>query len=268
MSDNPLGERGPWELVAEGYASDTQPQLAPYSLAAIELVAPAADARVLDVACGTGTTTLELAPRVDHVTAVDFAANMVELLREQLAVRRIDNVEAWVMDGQDLDLADDSYDAAFSMFGLMFFPDRARGLAELRRTLVPGGRVAVSTWCRAERSPCMQLMLGSLRAAVPELPAGGSISALDTGEALVREMTAAGFRDVAFHEVTRAIERTSAEEAWGAMDRGAVPFVMLREQLGDEEWERRSARGIEFLAREASFPAAFESTAFVGVGTR
>lgn len=78
---NELGRVEPWQRVADGYVEVTRPELAPYSADAIGLVAPASDARVLDVACGPGTMTLQVAPRVARVTAVDFSENMIAHLR-------------------------------------------------------------------------------------------------------------------------------------------------------------------------------------------
>jgi SAM-dependent methyltransferase len=257
----------PWQAVAGGYVEVTRVELAPYSADAIELVAPAAGARALDVACGPGTLSLQLAPRVAHVTAVDFSKNMLAHLRRAARAAAIDNVEAHLMDGQRLELDNASFDAAFSMFGLMFFPDRGRGFAELRRTLVPGGRVAVSTWGPIDESPAMRVLVGALRAAVPKLPEGGSISALDSADKVRGEMVAAGFDGVEVHRVSHSWAYQSAAEAWRVMERGSAPVVMLAAELGDA-WPARSRAAVEHLERALDFPVELEQTALIGVATR
>ena len=52
------------------------------------------------------------------------------------------NVATQTMDGEHLELEDESFDAVISRVGLIYFPDQQKALAEMRRVLVPGGRVA------------------------------------------------------------------------------------------------------------------------------
>lgn len=127
-----------WSRVGQGYTSRFTPTLAAYARTALSLAQPAADAHVLDVAAGPGTLALLAAPDVRHVSALDFSSGMIDRLRHDAAARGLTNVEAVVGDGQALPYADASFDAAFSMFGLIFFPDRARGLGELLRVLWQG----------------------------------------------------------------------------------------------------------------------------------
>lgn len=77
-------------------------------------------------------------------------------------------VFTYVMDGQKLE--NDRFDAAFSMFGLMFFPDKVRGLKEIHRVLKPKGKIAVSSWAPISNSILMQCLFGALRKANPDIP--------------------------------------------------------------------------------------------------
>ena len=70
---------------------------------------------------------------------------MVDVVARRLREGGHASAVARVMDGQALDLADDAFDAAVSMFGLMFFPDAASGVAEARRVVRPGGSWAWSS---------------------------------------------------------------------------------------------------------------------------
>lgn len=102
--------------------------------------------RALDVAAGTGATSMPAVARGATVLATDFAPWMVRVAEQRLRDRGFAGSSARQMDGQALDLADDSYDAGVSMFGLMFFPDPGAGVAELARLVRPGGRIGIATW--------------------------------------------------------------------------------------------------------------------------
>ena len=78
--------------------------------------------------------------------ATDFAQGMIDRLNQRITKEGLDNVRAEVMDGQNLDLVDASYDVAASVVGVIFFPEIAKGFSELRRILKPKGRVAVVCW--------------------------------------------------------------------------------------------------------------------------
>src|SRR3954469_20025764 len=123
----PLSVSGPWDLVSLGYAAEAHAVMLPFSRDAIALLDPEPAARVLDVAAGSGMLTLEIAPRVARVDAVDFSNEMLARLEEGRKARGLDNVHACWADGQALPFENATFDAAFSMFGLMFFPDRKQG---------------------------------------------------------------------------------------------------------------------------------------------
>jgi ubiquinone/menaquinone biosynthesis C-methylase UbiE len=105
--------------------------------------------RVLDVGCGTGPTTTELARRVTPggtVRGIDIAPSMLVAARARAERERVDNVEFVVGDAQCDDLGDGLFDAAFSQFGVMFFSDPAAAFANLRGALRGGGRIGFACW--------------------------------------------------------------------------------------------------------------------------
>jgi SAM-dependent methyltransferase len=107
--------------------------------------------RVLDVACGTGVLTREAARRAGPkgaVTGLDLSPEMLEV------AERLGPELRWQQGSADaLPFADQSFDAVVSQFGLMFFPDPVAGLREMRRVLVPGGRLAVAVWGSLDDTP-------------------------------------------------------------------------------------------------------------------
>ena len=140
------------------------------------------------------------------MTAIDFSPAMIEKLRERASAESVP-IESHVGDGQALPFADASFDRAFSMFGLMFFPDRILGLRELVRVLVPGGVAVVSSWASEDGDSWRNLIWGAVREHLPNLPLGGSAPPLGTVDDCRREMSTAGFEHVEVHEVEHTCRR-------------------------------------------------------------
>lgn len=117
-------------------------RLEPAAAALVEAVAPGPHEHVLDVAAGTGNVALRASQRGAKVTAADLAPRMVQLGRE-----RTGPAVEWIeSDLEDLPLPDDTVDIALSAFGLIFAPRPEVALAQLRRVLKSGGRLAFTAW--------------------------------------------------------------------------------------------------------------------------
>src|SRR5687767_3132125 len=104
--------------------------------------------RVLDVATGRGAVLFPAAERVGEggeATGIDLAEGMVQATNEEAARRGL-AARTRVMDAEDLDFPEAAFDRVFCGFGIMFFPNLHRALAEFRRVLKPSGRLGVSTW--------------------------------------------------------------------------------------------------------------------------
>lgn len=106
--------------------------------------------RVLDIGCGLGDSTLQLAELVGvegHAHGVDVADRMIAGARADAERAGVENVSFEVMDVQAAQFAD-AYDYAFGRFGTMFFANPVVALRNVRRALRPGGRLNMVVWRR------------------------------------------------------------------------------------------------------------------------
>jgi phosphatidylethanolamine/phosphatidyl-N-methylethanolamine N-methyltransferase len=118
--------------------------------------------RVLEVGVGTGVS-LPLYPRGVRVTGIDLSPEMLERARRRVAEEDLRDVEDLaVMDAADLAYGDASFDVAMAMYVLTVVPDVAAVIAELRRVVVPGGRIVTVGRFAADRGPA-RLVSGHLR---------------------------------------------------------------------------------------------------------
>src|SRR5262249_2385826 len=198
--------------------------------------------RVADIACGPGTLAFIAARSGFSVDAIDFSTEMIHRLDRRARSEGVRGVTARVGDGQALPYQDETYAAAFSLFGLMFFPDRARGFAELRRVLRPGARAVVSSWQPMERVPVLAAVFAALMEALPKSPDGAVPAPLGTDEECRAEM-GRSFRDVAVHPMSLSTKYPSALALWESMERSMPPLVLMRRQLGEERWAPLSRVG-------------------------
>ena len=124
----------------------------------VDLGAVGPGQRVLDVACGTGVVTRLAAERVGssgRAVGLDVNADMLAAARAASPGSRIEWHEGSAL---ALPFPDASFDVLFCQQGLQFFPDRAAGLREMRRVLVPGGRLALSCWRSVDHQPGMRAL--------------------------------------------------------------------------------------------------------------
>lgn len=112
--------------------------------------------RALDLCCGTGDLALALAERVGpegQVTGADFSRPMLELARGKAAADGVAQVEFEWADALELPYEDETFDAVTIAFGARNLADLDRGLSEMRRVLVPGGRLAILEITQPRRQP-------------------------------------------------------------------------------------------------------------------
>jgi ubiquinone/menaquinone biosynthesis C-methylase UbiE len=267
-SPGPLAQPLAWDLVADGYAEELAPVLEGVAERALEVGRVTRGTRVLDVASGPGTLALRAAARGANVTAVDFSPAMISRLQKRAAAGAVD-VHAVVGDGQALELADGAFDAAFSLFGVIFFPDRTRGLRELARVLSTGGRAVVTSWPPTERVPVFATVFSSLRSRMPQLALGGGRAPLGDPDDIRVELRDAGFADVQVEEVPVTYDFASMADAWRSMSRSTAPLALLRHKLGPGPAGALEGEILnDLIARFGPGPVRIDGTAFLSSGRR
>jgi demethylmenaquinone methyltransferase / 2-methoxy-6-polyprenyl-1,4-benzoquinol methylase len=166
--------------------------------------------RVLDACCGTGDLALAALKAGGRVTGVDFSERMLERARA-----KSEAIEWVCADALALPLADASFEAATVGFGVRNLDDLERGLRELRRVLVPGGRLAILeiTRPRGPLRPFYRLWFDGLVPLAGKLLPGGSaytylpasVRRFPDAEDLAELLRRGGFEDVRYRRFAGGI---------------------------------------------------------------
>jgi len=260
----------PWNEVATGYEQVTMKFFQGYADHALSIAQVGRDSDVLDIACGPGTLALSAASLVKTVNAVDFSPAMIDLLARQKRQQNIDNLMFYCGDGQCLRYDDGMFDAAFSMFGLMFFPDRAKGLWEMHRVLRKGGKAVVSSWAPVADSPAMEAAFGTLRAMNPDIPAPKfDIESLENPEVLRAELAQAGFKNIEIKRVTQTFSADSLDDYLSDLVTGTAPVVMLKKTMTESQWLQSLAVARAHLVEVlGEGPVTLSADAWLGMATK
>ncbi|RKT83495.1 Ubiquinone/menaquinone biosynthesis C-methylase UbiE [Saccharopolyspora antimicrobica] len=214
-------------------------------------------AKVLDIGCGSGQTTRDVARRaVDgSVLGVDLSSSMIELARGLAAREELSNVAFEQVDAQVHDFPEAHFDVAISRHGVMFFGDPVAAFANIARAVRPGGRLALLTWQPAERIEWM-IKFRTLLAAGRDLPlppsTGPSPLSLSEPDVVRELLSTTGFDDVRLHDLAEpmyfgrdvddACDFIAEQHAWLladlAEDEKARAIADLREDLAEHQTER------------------------------
>lgn len=187
-------------------------QIRPLGLKTIDRAAIAPGERVLDVGCGCGDTTLEIARRVGptgKVLGVDISSVMLERARQAARDAGIAHVRFENADAQTYALPPESFDLLYSRFGVMFFTDPTAAFTNLRIALRPGGRVAFICWQSFQENQWVfvPMMAALQHIPPPEIPPPGAPGPFAFADAeRVRDiLTRSGFTDVACESVNETL---------------------------------------------------------------
>jgi len=178
----------------------------------LDLAGVQAGTRVLDIAAGSGGQSIAAARRGATVLATDISSNILEEAERAARAAGVTTVATRVVDGEQLDVEPGTFDAAISRLGLMYLPDKRRGLEQAKAALREGGRYSALVFAEPDRNGFFSIPIGIIRRRAelpppaPGLP--GPFSAANLGE----QLEAAGFRDVEVHRVEAPLRLESAAE--------------------------------------------------------
>ncbi|MGH9647071.1 MAG: class I SAM-dependent methyltransferase, partial [Bryobacteraceae bacterium] len=169
----------------------------------LAFAAPRAGSTVLDVGCGCGVTSVELARAVGptgRVIAIDLSEPMLKLAAERLS--KFANTTCLLGDAAEMPLGDLGAELIVSRFGVMFFGDPVAAFANLRTGLAPGGRLRFACWRPIHENPWLQIPLHAIyehapRLAKPDPEEPGPFAFADAVR-VTRILTAAGFTAPSF----------------------------------------------------------------------
>lgn len=208
---------------AERYQSVLVPVIfEPWARELIGRANPRAGEHILDLACGTGVVTRQVAKLgLDPVslTAADHNAEMLGVARAIAEDIALD--AKWVeADAAELPFEENRFDLALCQQALQFFPDRPRALRELHRVLKTGGHAAFCVQRGLDVNPMLQAQATALGEHIGEGAAAAvhAICSLPNGDDLRELFEGAGFRDVEVESVTLSLHHPDARSfAAGAM---------------------------------------------------
>ena len=270
--------RDQWEAAAEAWhrwAPTLRAWLGPATERMLELAGVASGARVLDVAAGAGDQTLQIASRVGpggSVLATDISPTILTFAAGAAERAGLGNVTTRVMDGEQLELEDATFDVVVSRVGLIYFPDQQRALSEMRRVLVPGGRVAAIVYSTPAQNGFFSAPVAVVRrhaqlgAPVPGQPGPFSLG----GPGVLEEAFAeAGFSEVTAERIQAPLRMTSAadclrfeRESFGALHQ----MLSSLDQAGRDAAWQEVGRALREFEREGAFVGPCELV--VAVGTK
>jgi len=173
---------------------------------------------VLDIAAGAGEQSITAAKKVGasgYVLATDISSNILEFAKKMALDNGLSNVKTSVMDGENLQLDDESFDAVISRVGLIYFPDQQKALKEMLRVLKPGGKVAAVVYSTPDKNKFFSIPVSIIRNRAklpPPLPGQPGPFSLGPAGTIEKEFTQAGFINVKSELVDSPLNLSSAAE--------------------------------------------------------
>ncbi|NQU61268.1 MAG: class I SAM-dependent methyltransferase [Rhodospirillales bacterium] len=191
------------------FQDNMKESLKPFGHMAMDAASISTGEQVIDVGCGCGDTTFEIARRVGpggQVLGVDISKSLLAEATGRATSAGQETVTFENADAQTHPFSPNAFDVVFSQFGVMFFGHPAGAFKNLRSALKSGGRVAFATWQPAKNNEWITLSLDVVAKHLPlPAPSGpeepGPLSFGDT-ERVKKILTKAGFSDIGMEGVS------------------------------------------------------------------
>jgi SAM-dependent methyltransferase len=231
--------------------------------------------QVLDVAAGAGEQTLLAARRVGpkgRVLATDISSNILEFAQQSARSAGLANVETRVMDGENLDLPENTFDVVVSRVGLIYFPNQQKALRGMLRVLKPGGKIAAIVYATPDKNGFFSVPISIIRRRAnlpPPAPGQPGPFSLGADGVLKAAYENAGFRDVKIETLNAPLRMASAsecvrfeKESFGALHQ---MLAALSESDRESVWKE-----IEQELKRFEGPGGFSGPCelLLGVGTK
>jgi ubiquinone/menaquinone biosynthesis C-methylase UbiE len=235
---------GGWERMRERMEKVTRP----VSEWMVQALDPRPGDTVLELAAGPGDTGFMAAALVGdegRLISSDFSPEMLQVGRRRAAELGLGNVEHRVIDAEEIALEDDSVDGVLCRFGFMLMPDPEAALAETRRVLRPGGRLALGVWSHATRNPWISIagrILVERGLAPPPEPGAPGMFVLADEERLRELLEGAGFGVERVEEVPVLFEYADVEDYIARSNDTGGMFSRIWREASDEDQEAVKAR--------------------------
>jgi ubiquinone/menaquinone biosynthesis C-methylase UbiE len=188
--------------------------------------------RVLDVGCGPGGLTAELADRVgaESVAAIDPAEQFVAVCRD-----RTPGADVRLGVAEELPWENGTFDAALSCLVIAFMRDADAGLQEMKRVTRPGGTLGICMWDIAGGGMTMlRLFWKAMRAVKPEVE-GEQLRAGTAEGDIAERLTRAGLRDIVGGAFEVSVDYSGFADFWQPFTFGVGPSGQALAALQDEE---------------------------------
>jgi pimeloyl-ACP methyl ester carboxylesterase/ubiquinone/menaquinone biosynthesis C-methylase UbiE len=210
--------RAAWDKIAPGYDRTNTPTQIWLGSEGLGRAGLREGMRFLDVAAGSGALSVPAARLGAQVLAIDQSPVMLELLRARARKEGLE-IETRVMDGHDLELADNSFDIVGSQFGVMLFPDMPKGISEMVRVARPGGRVLLHAYADPHQIEFLGFLIRAVQSVRPNFngpPMDPPLLEFQLAdpERLRGEFAGAGLKDIRIETITETTEFRSGNELW------------------------------------------------------
>ncbi len=268
--------RNAWDGIAVNYDRYVTPT-ANWDLAktALCLAGLKPDMHLLDVASGSGALSLPAARFGASVLAVDISPLMIERLQGRAAEEGLTSLKGWVMDGQQLELDNDTFDMAGSQFGVVLFPDFRRGLNEMVRVTRPGGTVFMVAFAPNLKAESPGIFIQAIQEVEPDFvnlsPNTPPLPFKGTDKSVLRQkMAEAGLGNVQVKPVVYKVFFHTGKEMWNWFTSSNPTITQMISDLDDGQ-KNQVVEMLEQTIRERPYgkvPATLEVGVNIAIGEK